>query len=82
MLFTPQRGDFVVRNSADVRFDVTDCDGRVVAGPFQTLAAAVANVRFQASDRIGIWQQRVDQYDRPVGPPSMLLPRRSLSAGT
>ena len=82
MSFTPQRGDFVIRNRVDISFDVADCDGRVIAGPFQTLAAAVANIRFRASDRIGIWQQRVDPSGRPLGPPSILLPRRSLSART
>ena len=79
MSFLPQRGDFVIRNRADVRFEVADCDGRVIAGPFPTLADAVARARFQAGDHIGIWHQRIDERGRPIGPPGMLLPRRSLT---
>ena len=82
MPFVPQQGDFVVRNSVDVRFELVDTEGRRIAGPFSTLAAAVARARFQASDRISIWQQRVDERGRPMGPPGMLLPGRAVSAGT
>jgi hypothetical protein len=82
MSFVPQPGDFIIINRNDFLFEVADCDGRVIAGPFPTLAAAVANVRFQSSDRIGIWQQRLDEQGTPLGPPGILLPRRSLGAQT
>ena len=71
MPYVPQRGDFVIRNNADVRFELLDSDNRLVAGPFTTLAGAVARARFQASDHISIWQQRVDDRGRPLGPPAI-----------
>ena len=82
MSLVPQRGDFIIINRNDFLFDVADCDGQSVSGPFPTLAAAVANIRFQSSDRVSIWQQRVDDQGNPLGPPGLLLPGRSLGAKT
>jgi hypothetical protein len=70
----PQLGDLVIRGTTNDGFEVVEAiTSKRIAGPFQTLAVALASARTSV-DGGAIWQQSVDHRGRPLGDP-LLLPR-------
>jgi hypothetical protein len=70
-MLIPQFGDILIRNLTGGRFEVVDIvTGKLLAGPFQRFAAAVAAAR--ARDTRAIWQQHIDDRGRALGDPFRL----------
>ena len=78
---SPQPGDVVVRNNADLRFDIVDFEGHLVDGPFETPTTAFARARIEAGAG-AIWHQPFDLRGRALSLPGVITPRPTLGTGT
>ena len=75
MLKRPQPGDVIIHNTVNERYEIFDCDGRLVAGPFETFLAAHLRAVIESKGGV-VWQQTLDLSGHAVGDPAVVPPLR------